>query len=179
MKQYKLVRFLIFLLSIFICFVTIHSQCPPTLPAPQSMPPPPPPGPSSKPCPPQGTYKFPPAPQPVPSLAPCTCPCPSDPSPRQEPPKNVTVPALFVFGDSLVDTGNNNNVSTPLRCNFRPYGIDFLQGVPTGRYSDGKVPSDFLGSFLWPFSPFLLTVNSSKSSFASYLLVENKVDYVN
>lgn len=173
MKQYRLVRFLIFLLSLFICFVTIHSQCPPTLPAPQPMPPPPP-GPPSKPCPPQGTYKFPPAPQPVPSLAPCTCPCPSDSSPRQVPPKNITVPALFVFGDSLVDTGNNNNVSTPLRCNFRPYGIDFLQGVPTGRYSDGKVPSDFLGSFLWPFSPFLFTVNSSKSSFARILLVKSK-----
>ncbi|CAN8312664.1 unnamed protein product [Cochlearia groenlandica] len=78
-------------------------------------------------------------------------PCPPKLQPKPPPPKptkNVTVPAVFVFGDSIVDTGNNNNISTPLRCNFRPYGINFVQGVPTGRYCDGKVPSDFLAEYL-------------------------------
>ncbi|GLT44539.1 hypothetical protein SLA2020_184270 [Shorea laevis] len=58
--------------------------------------------------------------------------------------KNATFPAIFVFGDSIVDTGNNNNITlTIARCNFPPYGRDFEGGKPTGRFSNGKVPSDF------------------------------------
>ena len=61
-------------------------------------------------------------------------------------PANKTVPAVFMFGDSIVDTGNNNeNIISPARSNFPPYGKDFEGGIPTGRYSNGKVPSDFLG----------------------------------
>ncbi|CAB4296128.1 unnamed protein product [Prunus armeniaca] len=60
---------------------------------------------------------------------------------------NVTIPAMFMFVDSIVDTGNNNdNLKTPARCNFPPYGRDFQGGIPTGRYSNGKVPSDFIAS---------------------------------
>ena len=33
-----------------------------------------------------------------------------------------TVPALFVFGDSLLDTGNNNNMSTLVKATSPPYG---------------------------------------------------------
>ncbi|CAI0382535.1 unnamed protein product [Linum tenue] len=59
----------------------------------------------------------------------------------------IQIPAALVFGDSIVDTGNNNEILTsPARCNFPPYGRDFYGGVPTGRFSNGKVPSDFLGS---------------------------------
>ncbi|XP_057422693.1 GDSL esterase/lipase EXL3-like [Lotus japonicus] len=58
-------------------------------------------------------------------------------------PPNVSIPAVLVFGDSIMDTGNNNNLVTIARCNFRPYGEDFHGGVPTGRFSNGKVPSDF------------------------------------
>ncbi|CAL8098938.1 unnamed protein product [Prunus armeniaca] len=62
---------------------------------------------------------------------------------------NVTIPAMFMFGDSIVDTGNNNdNLKTPARCNFPPYGRDFRGGIPTGRYSNGKVPSDFIAEEL-------------------------------
>lgn len=61
-------------------------------------------------------------------------------------PGNATVPAVIVFGDSIVDTGNNNNnILSLARSNFPPYGRDFKGGVPTGRYSNGKVPSDLLG----------------------------------
>ncbi|KAJ4714147.1 GDSL esterase/lipase [Melia azedarach] len=57
---------------------------------------------------------------------------------------NETVPAVFVFGDSIVDPGNNNNVKTIVKCNFPPYGRDFMGGKPTGRFCNGNVPSDFI-----------------------------------
>lgn len=59
-------------------------------------------------------------------------------------PPNISVPAIIVFGDSIVDTGNNNNLGTIVKCNFAPYGKDFKGGVPTGRFCNGKVPADFL-----------------------------------
>ncbi|KAD4583970.1 hypothetical protein E3N88_21571 [Mikania micrantha] len=54
------------------------------------------------------------------------------------------VPAVIVFGDSVVDTGNNNYLETIFKVNYPPYGQDFSGGKPTGRFSNGKVPSDFL-----------------------------------
>ncbi|KAK2656950.1 hypothetical protein Ddye_010002 [Dipteronia dyeriana] len=54
------------------------------------------------------------------------------------------VPAVFVFGDSIVDPGNNNHIKTIVKCNFPPYGRDFKGGQPTGRFSNGFVPSDLL-----------------------------------
>ncbi|GLT44538.1 hypothetical protein SLA2020_184260 [Shorea laevis] len=64
-------------------------------------------------------------------------------------PKNVTVPAIFVFGDSVVDAGNNNNlIATVAKCNFPPYGRDFPGGKPTGRFSNGKILNDFAAELL-------------------------------
>lgn len=54
------------------------------------------------------------------------------------------VPAIIVFGDSTVDSGNNNQMSTPLKSNFQPYGRDFFGGQPTGRFSNGRLPTDFI-----------------------------------
>ncbi|KAL8168388.1 hypothetical protein V2J09_009887 [Rumex salicifolius] len=51
-------------------------------------------------------------------------------------------PALIVFGDSNVDPGNNNNLNTLAKSNFPPYGRDFEGGSATGRFSNGKLPSD-------------------------------------
>nr|POE95068.1 gdsl esterase/lipase exl3 [Quercus suber] len=59
-------------------------------------------------------------------------------------PNNETVPAVIMFGDSIVDTGNNNGLTSVVKCDFPPYGRDFNGGMPTGRFSNGKVPSDFL-----------------------------------
>ncbi|KAL4650415.1 hypothetical protein ACB092_01G086300 [Castanea dentata] len=59
-------------------------------------------------------------------------------------PPDETYPAIFVFGDSTVDTGNNNNRVTPSRSNYPPYGNDFKGKVATGRFSNGKVPSDMI-----------------------------------
>jgi hypothetical protein len=54
-------------------------------------------------------------------------------------------PALYVFGDSLLDNGNNNFLPTLARANFLPYGVDFPRG-PTGRFSNGRTVADFLGT---------------------------------
>lgn len=45
--------------------------------------------------------------------------------------------AFFVFGDSLVDSGNNNYLATTARADSPPYGIDYPTGQPTGRFSNG------------------------------------------
>ncbi|KAB1668923.1 hypothetical protein ES319_1Z093200v1 [Gossypium barbadense] len=53
------------------------------------------------------------------------------------------VPCYFIFGDSLSDNGNNNNLSTLAKVNYSPYGIDFPVG-PTGRFSNGRTAVDFI-----------------------------------
>lgn len=58
------------------------------------------------------------------------------------------VPAVIVFGDSVVDTGNNNNLATVFKVNYPPYGKDFYGGQPTGRFSNGKVPPDLIGIYI-------------------------------
>lgn len=63
----------------------------------------------------------------------------------------VTLPnftSILIFGDSTVDTGNNNFVNTYLKANFAPYGRDFPGHIPTGRFSNGKLIPDFVASFL-------------------------------
>ncbi|XAR57470.1 Triacylglycerol lipase [Bertholletia excelsa] len=51
---------------------------------------------------------------------------------------------MFVFGDSLVDSGNNNFLNSIAKSNYYPYGIDYSRG-PSGRFSNGKTFIDFLG----------------------------------
>lgn len=60
-------------------------------------------------------------------------------------PEDKRFPALIVFGDSIVDPGNNNGIDTLVKANFPPYGEDF-KGGPTGRFCNGKVPSDLIGT---------------------------------
>ena len=52
-------------------------------------------------------------------------------------------PANFVFGDSLVEVGNNNYIVTLSKANYYPNGIDF--GKPTGRYTNGRTIIDIIG----------------------------------
>ncbi|GMN25832.1 hypothetical protein TIFTF001_001084 [Ficus carica] len=58
--------------------------------------------------------------------------------------------AFFVFGDSLVDNGNNNFLATTARADNYPYGIDYPTHRPTGRFSNGlNIPdliSEAIGS---------------------------------
>ncbi|KAG5525682.1 hypothetical protein RHGRI_032097 [Rhododendron griersonianum] len=56
--------------------------------------------------------------------------------------------AILIFGDSLLDTGNNNFIPTVLKANHKPYGQDFPGKIPTGRFSNGKLVSDLLASAL-------------------------------
>ena len=58
---------------------------------------------------------------------------------------NVT--CILVFGDSSVDPGNNNQLDTMMKGNFPPYGKNFLNGRPTGRFSNGRLATDFIGTF--------------------------------
>jgi phospholipase/lecithinase/hemolysin len=58
--------------------------------------------------------------------------------------KNVPVPAVFFFGDSYADTGNNDYISTSIKGNFPPYGRDFIHHIPTGRISNGKLIPDYI-----------------------------------
>ncbi|KNA21991.1 hypothetical protein SOVF_038030 [Spinacia oleracea] len=53
------------------------------------------------------------------------------------------VPALFIFGDSIVDVGNNNDLDTIVKSNFVPYGRDFSNHESTGRFCNGKLATDF------------------------------------
>ncbi|CAK9136635.1 unnamed protein product [Ilex paraguariensis] len=57
------------------------------------------------------------------------------------------VPCYFIFGDSLVDNGNNNGISSLAKANYAPYGIDF-PGGPTGRFSNGKTTVDVIAQLL-------------------------------
>lgn len=56
------------------------------------------------------------------------------------------VPCFFIFGDSLVDNGNNNAIASLARANYLPYGIDFPRG-PTGRFSNGRTTVDVIGKY--------------------------------
>ncbi|XP_030456302.2 GDSL esterase/lipase At5g45670-like [Syzygium oleosum] len=51
------------------------------------------------------------------------------------------VPCYFIFGDSLSDNGNNNDLKTQAKANYPPYGIDFPEGV-TGRFTNGRTTVD-------------------------------------
>ncbi|KAL0319931.1 UNVERIFIED_CONTAM: GDSL esterase/lipase [Sesamum radiatum] len=78
------------------------------------------------------------------------------------------VPAIIVFGDSSVDAGNNNQVPTIARSNFRPYGCDFDGGKPTGRFCNGRLATDFISQAfgLRPFVPAYLDPEYNISDFA-------------
>jgi hypothetical protein len=58
-------------------------------------------------------------------------------------------PAIFIFGDSLLDAGNNNYLQTALaKANTLPNGIDFPTHSATGRFSNGKTVTDLIGEQL-------------------------------
>lgn len=68
-------------------------------------------------------------------------------------------PAMYVFGDSLVDVGNNNHLLFSFnKANFPPHGIDFPQAEATGRFSNGKNSADFLGKLLFPWTTIVFYV---------------------
>ncbi|KAL7601218.1 hypothetical protein Lser_V15G26673 [Lactuca serriola] len=56
--------------------------------------------------------------------------------------------ALFIFGDSLFDSGNNNYINTNpnFQAKFWPYGESYFN-PPTGRFSNGRLIPDFIAEF--------------------------------
>ncbi|XWS51143.1 hypothetical protein CRYUN_Cryun12cG0151500 [Craigia yunnanensis] len=52
----------------------------------------------------------------------------------------------FIFGDSLSDVGNNKYLSRSLAQASLPfYGIDFGNGLPNGRFTNGRTVADIIG----------------------------------
>ena len=59
------------------------------------------------------------------------------------------VPAIYVFGDSLVDVGNNNYLKLSLaKADLPHYGIDFPNQKANGRFTNGMNAADFLGKLI-------------------------------
>jgi hypothetical protein len=58
------------------------------------------------------------------------------------------VTAVIAFGDSIVDPGNNNGLHTVIKANHPPYGKDLFNHEATGRYSNGLIPTDLIGTML-------------------------------
>ncbi|KAG5059686.1 hypothetical protein AAZX31_01G062200 [Glycine max] len=78
-------------------------------------------------------------------------------------------PALYVFGDSLIDCGNNNHLPSG-GADYLPYGIDFMGGnKPTGRATNGKTVADFLAMHLGlPFvRPYLDLTNHQRNKIST------------
>ncbi|KAI3943275.1 hypothetical protein MKW92_037415 [Papaver armeniacum] len=71
-------------------------------------------------------------------------------------------PAIYVFGDSLLDSGNNNFLQTQTKANYTPYGVDFPSG-PTGRFTNGATGADFIATFLGlPYPPAYLSLSEAR-----------------
>ncbi|XP_022720013.1 GDSL esterase/lipase At5g18430-like [Durio zibethinus] len=97
--------------------------------------------------------------------------------------------AFFVFGDSLVDNGNNNYLATTARADSPPYGIDTPSRLPTGRFSNGKNIPDFISDALGsePTLPYLspelrgnrLLVGANFASAGIGILNDTGIQFIN
>ncbi|XP_026436341.1 GDSL esterase/lipase At1g74460-like [Papaver somniferum] len=55
----------------------------------------------------------------------------------------------FIFGDSLSDVGNNRKLQKSLAtANLPWYGIDFGNGMPNGRFCNGRTVADIIGDHI-------------------------------
>uniref|UniRef100_A0A0E0L3M2 GDSL esterase/lipase n=1 Tax=Oryza punctata TaxID=4537 RepID=A0A0E0L3M2_ORYPU len=81
------------------------------------------------------------------SSPPCTAAASSAPAPAPAAAAH-DIPAVFAFGDSTLDPGNNNRLATLVRADHAPYGRDFPGGAATGRFTDGKLITDYIVSSL-------------------------------
>lgn len=56
-------------------------------------------------------------------------------------------PAIYIFGDSMSDVGNNNYLLLSLAKSDYPwYGIDYESGFPTGRFTNGRTIGDIMAA---------------------------------
>ncbi|CAH8363474.1 unnamed protein product [Eruca vesicaria subsp. sativa] len=72
----------------------------------------------------------------------------------------ASVPGVYVFGDSLVDAGNNNYLAISLsRANYPHNGVDFPGSISTGRFCNGKNAADTIAEkFGLPLPPPYLSL---------------------
>ncbi|CAI5534067.1 unnamed protein product [Closterium sp. Naga37s-1] len=62
------------------------------------------------------------------------------------------ITVLFLFGDSLVDVGNNHDGSHRfLRADLPPYGMSYIEA--SAHFSDGRLQVDYLARYLGLPSP--------------------------
>ncbi|KAL5211497.1 hypothetical protein ABZP36_022344 [Zizania latifolia] len=97
--------------------------------------------------------------------------------------------AFFVFGDSLVDNGNNNYLFTSARADSPPYGIDTPDHRATGRFCNGKNMPDIISEHLGaePVLPYLspeldgdkLFVGANFASAGIGILNDTGIQFVN
>ncbi|XP_015087523.1 GDSL esterase/lipase At4g28780 [Solanum pennellii] len=97
--------------------------------------------------------------------------------------------AFFVFGDSLVDNGNNNFLATTARADSPPYGVDYPTHRPTGRFSNGLNIADLISKQLGadPTLPYLdpaldgdkLLVGANFASAGIGILNDTGIQFVN
>ncbi|XP_039035918.1 GDSL esterase/lipase At5g45670-like [Hibiscus syriacus] len=62
------------------------------------------------------------------------------------------VTCYFIFGDSISDNGNNNNLKTLTNVNYPPYGVD-SPGGPTGRFTNGRTLQNFIAFGILHYKP--------------------------
>ncbi|XP_054778274.1 GDSL esterase/lipase At2g04020-like [Prosopis cineraria] len=85
----------------------------------------------------------------------------------ERPPKysasdHALIPAIYVFGDSTADVGNNDYLNSKAKAVW-PYGVD--NNNATGRFSNGKVSVDFLATYLGlPMAPAYLSLSEDQRS---------------
>ncbi|KAJ6429841.1 hypothetical protein OIU84_021277 [Salix udensis] len=61
---------------------------------------------------------------------------------------SANVSAVFIFGDSIFDAGNNHfNRNCSVQADFPPYGSSFFHRS-TGRFTNGRTVADFISQFL-------------------------------
>ncbi|KAK1409730.1 hypothetical protein QVD17_36259 [Tagetes erecta] len=102
---------------------------------------------------------------------------------------SVAARAFFVFGDSLVDNGNNNYLVTSARADSPPYGIDYPTHRPTGRFSNGLNLPDIISQRMGaePTLPYLspqlrgrnLLVGANFASAGIGILNDTGVQFIN
>ncbi|XP_004299355.1 PREDICTED: GDSL esterase/lipase At1g74460 [Fragaria vesca subsp. vesca] len=80
----------------------------------------------------------------------------------------------FIFGDSLSDVGNNKYLSKSLAQASLPwYGIDFGNGLPNGRFSNGRTVADIIGDNMGlPRPPAFLDPSLTED-----MILQNGVNY--
>lgn len=92
--------------------------------------------------------------------------------------RSQLVPAIITFGDSVVDVGNNDYIHTIFKANYPPYGRDFANQQPTGRFCNGKLATDLTGALPRPNNDFLMLRILTTYYFCSKLVKRCIVDSV-